>query len=72
MSPIIDWYHDVKGVSPNTIPFVEGRKALAINLNFDLHNVWKANVGYTTFSGGGNLNMMRDRDVLSASVSYIF
>jgi Protein of unknown function (DUF1302) len=72
MSPVLDWYHDVKGVSPNTIPFVEGRKALAINLNFDLHNVWKANVGYTTFSGGGDLNMMRDRDVLSASVSYIF
>jgi len=72
MSPVLDWYHDVKGVSPNTIPFVEGRKALAINLNFDFHNVLKANVGYTTFSGGGNLNMMRDRDVLSASVSYIF
>ena len=72
MSPLLDYYHDVKGVSPNTIPFVEGRRAIALNLNFDYHNVWKANVGYTTFFGGGNLNMMRDRDVLSASVSYIF
>ncbi|MCX7169579.1 MAG: DUF1302 domain-containing protein [Proteobacteria bacterium] len=72
LSPLLDYYHDVKGVSPNTIPFVEGRRAIALNLNFDYHNVWKANVGYTTFFGGGNLNMMRDRDVLSASVSYIF
>ncbi|MFA6443829.1 MAG: DUF1302 domain-containing protein [Sterolibacterium sp.] len=72
MTPMVDLYHDVRGVSPNTIPFVEGRKALAVNLNFDFHNVWKANVGYTKFSGGGNLNMMRDRDVLTASVSYIF
>ncbi|MBI5921093.1 MAG: DUF1302 family protein, partial [Betaproteobacteria bacterium] len=31
-----------------------------MNLNFDYHNTWKANVGYTTFFGGGNLNMMRD------------
>jgi hypothetical protein len=72
MVPMLDFYHDVKGTSPNTIPFVEGRRAIALNVNFDYHNVWKANVGYTTFFGGGNLNMMRDRDVLSASVSYIF
>jgi Protein of unknown function (DUF1302) len=72
LSPVVDWYHDVKGTSPNAIPFVEGRKALALALNFDYHNKIKASVGYTTFTGGGNLNMMRDRDVLSASVSYLF
>ena len=72
MSPIIDFYHDVKGVSPNTIPFVEGRKAIAVGLNFDYHNQWKVGLGYSTFFGGGNLNLMRDRDVASASVSYAF
>jgi len=72
MSPIIDWYHDVRGVSPNTIPFVEGRRAVNVGLNFDYHNQWKAALGYTTFFGGGNLNMMRDRDVVFASVSYTF
>lgn len=71
-SPIIDYYQDVKGTSPNTLPFVEGRTAVAIGLNFDYHNKVKAGIGYTTFSGGGNLNMMRDRDVLTASVSYAF
>jgi hypothetical protein len=72
MSPVVDFYHDVKGVSPNTIPFIEGRKALSVALNFDLHNVWKAGVSYSSFFGGGNLNMLRDRDVLSANVSYTF
>jgi len=72
MSPVLDFYHDVKGTSPNTIPFVEGRKALALGLNFDLHNTFKAGLGYTAFFGGGSLNLMRDRDVLSASLQYIF
>ena len=58
--------------SPNALPFVKGRKAVAFNLNFDYHNQWKVGVGYTTFFGGGNLNMMRDRDILSAMVSYTF
>lgn len=72
MSPIVDWFHDVKGTSPSTMPFIEGRKALAVALNFDYHNKTKVSLGYTTFTGGGNLNMMRDRDVLSANVSYSF
>lgn len=72
MTPMIDYYHDVGGTSPNTLPFVKGRKAVALNLNFDYHNQWKVGIGYTTFFGGGNLNMMRDRDILSAMVSYTF
>lgn len=71
-SPVIDFYHDVKGTSPNTIPFVEGRKALALGLNFDYHNRWKVGLGYSSFFGGGNLNLMRDRDVASMIVSYTF
>ena len=71
-TPIVDFYHDVHGTSPNTLPFVEGRKALAVALNFDYHNKTKVSVGYTAFSGGGNLNMLRDRDVLTASISYAF
>jgi hypothetical protein len=72
MAPIVDWYHDVKGTSPNTIPFVEGRKAVAVGLNFDLHNRYKVGVNYTNFFGGGNLNLMRDRDVLGANFQVIF
>lgn len=72
MSPLIDFYHDVHGTSPTALPFVEGRKALALNLNFDYHNEWKGNIGYSAFWGGGNMNMMRDRDVLSMSISRTF
>jgi hypothetical protein len=72
MSPILDFYHDVKGTSPTALPFVEGRKAVALNLNFDYHNEWKAGIGYVTYWGGGNLNMLRDRDVLTMSVSRTF
>jgi hypothetical protein len=72
MSPIIDWYHHVKGTSPNTIPFIQGYRAVSVGLNFDLHNVWKVGFNYSTFFGGGNLNLMRDRDVISASASYTF
>ena len=72
MTPMIDYYHDVHGTSPNALPFVDGRKAVALNLNFDYHNQWKVGIGYTTFFGGGNMNMMRDRDILSAMVSYTF
>jgi hypothetical protein len=72
MSPLIDFYHDVKGTSPTALPFVEGRKALALNLNFDYHNQWKGNIGYSAFWGGGNMNMLRDRDVLSMSISRTF
>ena len=71
-TPIVDFYHDVKGTSPNTIPFVEGRKALAVGLNFDYHNQWKVGLGYSSFFGGGNLNLMRDRDIASMTVSYTF
>lgn len=71
-TPIVDFYHDVKGTSPNTIPFVEGRKALALGVTFDYHNQWKVGFGYSNFFGGGNLNLLRDRDVATATVSYTF
>lgn len=71
-TPIVDFYHDVKGTSPNTIPFVEGRKAVAMGVTFDYHNQWKFGVGYSVFFGGGNLNLMRDRDIASATMSYAF
>ena len=71
-TPIVDFYHDVKGTSPNTISFLEGRKALAMGVTFDYHNQWKIGFGYSAFFGGGNLNLMRDRDIASATMSYAF
>ncbi|MBN8488710.1 MAG: DUF1302 domain-containing protein [Burkholderiales bacterium] len=64
--------HDVKGISPNTLPFVEGRKSLYLGALFDNSAVWRVQLGYTAFFGGGLGNMLRDRDNVSASVSYNF
>ncbi len=64
--------HDVAGVSPNTLPFVKGRKSLFFGFNFDKDAVWKVQAGYTMFFGGGLSNIIRDRDNVSASVSYSF
>ena len=64
--------HDAGGVSPNTLPFVKGRKSLFIGLNFDNSAIWRAQFGYTAFFGGGLSNIQRDRDNFAASISYNF
>lgn len=72
MTPQIDLAHDVKGTSPNTMPFVEGRKAATLSLNFDRNSVWKANLGVTKYWGGGSNNLLRDRDMFYGSLSRAF
>ena len=64
--------HDVKGISPNTLPFVAGRKSLFVGLNFDKDATFKVQVGYAAFFGGGLSNIVRDRDNFSLSASYSF
>jgi Protein of unknown function (DUF1302) len=64
--------HDVSGISPNTLPFVKGRKSLFLGLNFDNSSVWKVQAGVTAFFGGGLSNIIRDRDNASISLSYAF
>lgn len=72
MTPQIDFSHDVNGTAPNAIPFVEGRKAATLSLNFDRDSRWKVNIGATQFWGGGSNNLLRDRDIVFASVSHSF
>ena len=64
--------HDVGGISPNTLPFVKGRKSLFVGFNFDKDAMWKLQAGYAAFFGGGLNNIIRDRDNLSISLSYSF
>jgi hypothetical protein len=72
VTPQIDFTHDVNGTSPNTIPFIEGRKSFFFGLNFDRRSVWRGQIGYSTYWGGGTSNILRDRDFYTASVSYAF
>ncbi|ANQ85416.1 DUF1302 domain-containing protein [Azoarcus olearius] len=72
LTPQIDWYHDVAGTSPNAIPFVAGRKALTLSLFANYRDRWKGAIQWVNFHGGGANNLMRDRDFISASLSYSF
>ncbi|GAB4435554.1 MAG: DUF1302 domain-containing protein [Rhodocyclaceae bacterium] len=72
VTPQIDFSHWFSGTSPNAIPFVEGAKSLMLSLNFDYQSKWKGQLAYTGFWGGGQNNLLRDRDFLSMSVSYSF
>lgn len=71
-TPYVDFMHDVYGTSPNALPFVEGRKSLALNLGFNYLGQAKANIVYAMFWGGGDNNLMRDRDFLGLSFTYSF
>lgn len=72
LMPQLDMTHDVRGTTPNAIPFVQGRRSAALSLNFDRDSKWKVNMGVTRFWGGGGNNTMRDRDFAFGSVSYSF
>ena len=72
LTPTIDWYHDVHGTSPNALPFVEGRRSLALSLFANYHDDWKGAIQLVKFIGGGPNNMMRDRDFIAASISRNF
>jgi hypothetical protein len=62
----------VSGISPNTLPFVKGRKSLFFGMNFDKDATWRLQLGVTSFFGGGLSNIIRDRDNASVSLSYSF
>lgn len=70
--PQLDVAWDFKGTSPNAAPFVEGRKAATLSLNFNRSDKWKAGIGYTRYWGGGGNNLMKDRDFLSVVGSVSF
>ena len=73
LQPQIAFNHDVKGTSPAPISnFVDGRKWLTFSLGANYLNDWQANLSYTTNFGGGNYNLLRDRDFVSLTVSYSF
>jgi len=73
LSPQIAWSHDVKGYAPQPAGnFVEDRKALGLSVQAVYQNSITANIGYTNFFDGEPFNEQRDRDFVSASVSYSF
>lgn len=72
VSPQIDFAHDFSGTTPNALPFIEDRKSVYVGVNFDWQSKYKANIGYSSFFGGGLSNIIKDRDFFAASVTYAF
>lgn len=72
VTPQVDFSHDVNGTSPNALPFVEGRKSLTSSLLFNYRDRWKGGLQWVQYWGGGDNNLMADRDFLSGNISYSF
>lgn len=73
MSPRLAFNHDVQGVSPGPGGnFIQGRKQVTAGLGFDYQARWRLDFAYTSFFGAGMNNLLRDRDFVSASISYSF
>src|SRR5262249_42693999 len=73
LTPSIAWQHDVQGTTPTPIGnFIEGRKALNFGLKGTFLDRWTADLSYAVFFGGGDFNLIRDRDFVSASLKYAF
>ncbi|MOA42457.1 hypothetical protein D3C78_1645060 [compost metagenome] len=72
VTPQLDFSHDVKGTTPNAMPFVEGRKSLTSSLLFNYRDSWKGGLQWVRYWGGGDNNLMADRDFISGNISYSF
>jgi hypothetical protein len=71
--PRIGWRHDVNGTTPGPGgSFVDGRKQITLGVAFNYLNEWVFDFAYTSYSGGGHYNLLRDRDFWAASVAYSF
>ena len=69
--PWLGWFHDVNGIAVGPMQnFIEGRKNFLAGTEFDLEGGWSGQLFYYGFTGDNNV--IRDRDFLTASVSYSF
>ena len=72
INPRVVFAHDVKGTTPDPLfMFIEGRKSVALGVNFDYQSRWSADINYNSFFGGvGTTNLIEDRDYVSFSIKY--
>jgi hypothetical protein len=73
LDPTIRFDHDVSGYTPTPMGnFVKGRKQVALSMGWTYHQAWSGDVGYVVYMGGGDQNLLSDRDYLEAHVGYSF
>ncbi|MCR9256032.1 MAG: DUF1302 domain-containing protein [Alphaproteobacteria bacterium] len=73
LTPQVAFSHDVSGTTPAPVAnFVDGRKIVTLSLSANYLNSWNGRISYTNYFGGGDFNLLSDRDFVAASVSYSF
>lgn len=73
VSPQLAFFHDVGGTSPlPTGQFVEGRKQLKLGVTLGFSNRLSTTVRHTWIWGGGDANLLADRDYAEWNVTYDF
>jgi hypothetical protein len=71
--PTIIFAQDVQGISPGpAFEFVGGRKEVDTLYEFRYKSALSFNLGYTWYWGGGDQNVLSDRDFAQAFVKYQF
>jgi hypothetical protein len=72
VAPNFAWAHDPSGYGPSSLGgFVEGKMSLALGMRASKGAV-SASLSYVNQLGDAESNLSRDKDTLSASVSYAF
>ncbi len=73
ISPFVSFSHDFDGTTPAPVStFLEDRKSFTVGMRGVYINRVTAEMRYTSFSGGGQANQLRDRDLLRLQLSYYF
>jgi len=73
VAPRIAFNHDVHGTSPGPGGnFIEDRKSVTLGLNANYLNKWDLDLSYTDYFGGGQFNLLSDRDFVAFVVKYSF
>lgn len=73
LTPSLLWSHDVGGITPLPIGnFVRNSRSITVSTGWRYLNNLTGEVGYTTFFGGGQDNLYRDRDYIETYVRYVF
>ena len=73
VEPTLRWDDDVYGVTPTPLQnFTEASRLLSPSIGFRYLSNTTAEIGYTAYIGGGQANLVRDRDFYSFNLKYTF
>ena len=73
LSPLFAFNQDVNGTTPGPGGnFIKGRKSVTLGLQANYLDKWIFDLNYTSYFGGGQFNLLQDRDFASFVVKYSF